>query len=349
MLVKGDGTFGEQQAIQSFGGSVSVAAGDLNEDGNPDIIASDGALLPGNGDGTFGPPSLLINPCRELELLDWNGDHRTDILQIDIPYCSVILWENRGAGFFLDRGIPVSAGCAETATLGDFNRDGLPDLGAAVGASVVAVASGPFGTYNEKTRFSGVRDVRDVSSGDLDGDGREDLVFVGSEPSFTVSYGNGDGSFGHVRDIGGFGRAVDVTTGDVDGDSDEDLVVADAQTNSIKVLLGGGDGSFPVVNTYNIGGAPSGVLMADFNDDNLPDLVAANLGLGAASVLINSGGGAFGVRRDYQVDESPPNVATGDFDGDGVTDIALPRPTHSDIALLIGNGDGTFKPPRSTQ
>jgi VCBS repeat protein len=81
LLGKGDGTF---QAPKLYGVSTqgSVVIGDFNGDGIPDLAAGGGALLLGNGDGTFG--DAIIGDANELgsgylATADFNGDGFADM------------------------------------------------------------------------------------------------------------------------------------------------------------------------------------------------------------------------------------------------------------------------------
>src|SRR5438046_887188 len=57
----GDGTFGPKSDYGTGNAPYSVAIGDLNRDGKPDLAVANGAntvsVLRGNGDGTFAPKS----------------------------------------------------------------------------------------------------------------------------------------------------------------------------------------------------------------------------------------------------------------------------------------------------
>lgn len=199
--------------FSGFTGGVRVAAGDVNGDGTPDIVTGAGA-----GSGAGGPHVKVF-------------DGRTYGVIHDF--------------FAFD---PSFVGGVNVAT-GDVNGDGLADLvvGSGVGAAHVKVFDGLTGTELRSflpysaSYAGGVR----VASGDLDGDGRADLVvgtetgsshvkaFDGQTLSTTASFFAYDPSF-----TGG----VNVGTLDFDGDGDLDLLTG-AATDSPHVKALGLDGS----------------------------------------------------------------------------------------------------------
>jgi hypothetical protein len=105
LLGNGDGTF-QQPVYYDFGGtfsvnpaSVTVAVGDMNGDGIPDLVSAPTVLVgltsysavyvfSGNGDGTFGPPEgsypvASISLPNGLALADFNGDGHLDVTIAD--------------------------------------------------------------------------------------------------------------------------------------------------------------------------------------------------------------------------------------------------------------------------
>jgi hypothetical protein len=72
-------------AYAAGGEALSVAVGDFDGDGNPDLavaIGSGGSILMGNGDGTFGPP-VVVYPAGPhptfVVVGDFNGEWKPDL------------------------------------------------------------------------------------------------------------------------------------------------------------------------------------------------------------------------------------------------------------------------------
>jgi hypothetical protein len=328
LLGKGNGAFQAAQSYVVGSYPFSVAVGDFNGDGIPDLaIASQGtvvntgtvSVLLGNGDGTFrlagtfdagsGPNSIAV--------ADFNGDGRQDIVTTNF-YESVV----RGVVNIIESDVRVFLG----------NGDGTFQA-----AEVFTVGLGPVS----------------VAVGDFDGDGILDLALANGggylQPGSTVSIllGNGDGTFkdAHNYDAGPSPRFVAV--GDFNRDGIADLVVANISSNSVSVLLGNGDGTFAAPQSYAVGSNPDSVAVGDFNGDGILDLAVANGGSATVSILLGNGDGTFKDAQSYAVDSSPQSVAIGDFNRDGVPDLAVASIDTGAVSILLGQGDGTFRDAQS--
>jgi hypothetical protein len=151
LINQGDGTFAPQASYASGNGTASVAVGDLNGDGVPDIAATNSvdntlSVFFNAGDGTFGPPATYANAGSGTAVpgvgfpgtgggviaADFNGDGHNDIAVVQASRQDrnglVMVFANAGDGRLLT---PVSyafAGYPQALAVADFNGDGLPDL-----------------------------------------------------------------------------------------------------------------------------------------------------------------------------------------------------------------------------
>ncbi len=226
----------------------SVAVGDFNGDGRPDLtVANQGSatvsVLLGNGDGTFAPLmdfSVGLSPS-SMAIGDLNGDGRPDLAVANQSSNTVSVLLGNGDGTF--------------APLMDFS----------VGTSPSSVAIG-----------------------DLNGNGRPDLAVANQgSATVSVLLGNGDGTFTPVMNFGVGLSPSSVAVGDLNGDGKPDLAVANFGSDTVSVLLGNGSGSFGGATNFSVGSNPQSVAVGDLNGDGWPDLAVANNGFNNVSVLLN--------------------------------------------------------------
>ena len=137
----------------------SVAVGDFNGDGKPDLaVANEGdlgvgdygnvSILLGNGDGTFQSAHNIVAGKNPVSIVvgDFNGDGRLDIAVANnginiqggwLPGNVSVLLGN-GDGTFQDHvDYPTGSGPVSVAT-GDFNGDGKLDLAVAALAGILS-------------------------------------------------------------------------------------------------------------------------------------------------------------------------------------------------------------------
>jgi len=139
LLGNGDGTFAaDGPNIDPTATFDSVATGDFNGDGIPDVMVTVGeggaaTILLGKGDGTFSTltiPMTLPNGSPEyinsFAVGDFNGDGKLDLAFAGDFGVAIFLGNGDGT-FSLTPGSPVSCNCSNLIT-GDFNHDGKLDL-----------------------------------------------------------------------------------------------------------------------------------------------------------------------------------------------------------------------------
>jgi hypothetical protein len=138
-----------------------------------------------------------------------------------------------------------------------------------------------------------------VALGDLNGDGKPDLVSASS--TVQISLNAGDGTFAAPRAAGtGWPQTMAAALGDVNGDHKPDLVVTftNGAAGTVGVLLNGG-GTFSPSVTYAVGGTPGMLALGDIDGDGDLDLVTADPQSYGINVLLNQGGGKFGEPSGY--------------------------------------------------
>jgi hypothetical protein len=196
------------------------------------------------------------------------------------------------------------------------------------------------------------RCAKSVVIGDLNGDGRPDVVTVNNDDTNSVFITNPNGTFHARRDYIVGGDPAGAAIADLNGDGHTDVAVADA-AGFVTVLRSRGDGTLGGKRDYaaGTGGAgPVSIAAADLDGDGSPDLVTANqgenTGVPSVSVLRNNGDGTFAAMRNYRISGGyPVSVALGDLNGDGKPDIVT-GDGDANVSVLMNGGDGTFQPER---
>ncbi len=227
-------------------------------------------------------------------------------------------------------------------------------------------------TFSPKTSTSG-QTASDIHPVDLNNDGITDVLQDTGQgkPGFTVSLGNGDGTFKapvlYSEPSTSLIGTDPLVTADFNNDGKVDIVALLSPGNQVAVYLGNGDGTFqsPRVTTIALPSGwkfgSGGAAAADFNRDGKVDIVAwtndfnssTTPGTTALYVLQGDGTGAFATPRlvlsgpSFQPDFQ---VFVGDFDSDGKADIAANPATQNSqgnidsttVHVLYGGGDFTF-------
>jgi hypothetical protein len=240
--------------------SLGVATADFNNDGWPDIyVACDmtpSMLYWNKRDGTFEERGVeagvaynfdgALQAGMGIAIGDFDGDGRLDIAKTNFSGDLTSLYRNEDGRFFTD--VSQQAGLGARQFLGwgiaflDADDDGWPDLVVANGHVYPEVENRPIGDkYLQPTLllrnlgngrfadltaaagpgFAAMRPARGLAVGDLDGDGRPEIVIVNmnSTPSLLKNRKTG-GAFLNVAAVGtksnrsAIGARVRVTVGD---------------------------------------------------------------------------------------------------------------------------------------
>jgi uncharacterized repeat protein (TIGR01451 family) len=324
------GTFGN--AITSAAGTspTSVAVGDFNNDGIPDLAVADQntqkvAILLGAGNGTFAAPLTITigSVVSAVAVADLDGDGRQDIVVAGTGQLFVLL-ANGNATF----AAPV-AYTAHTSPafilIADFNGDGKLDLAALnVGSNDVSFLLGNGnGTFAAAVNSAaGVNPYR-AAIADFNADGKLDIITITTtSDSFSFLAGNGDGTFATPATTHTSVAVRGVAAGDLNGDGKLDVVVSSGANSNVFVFLGNGNGTFAAPVSYGAaGGQPGDVSIADLNGDGKPDVVV-NDG-SKVSVYVGNGNGTLSAETYYGANLDGQALTLADLNGDGRVDIAV--------------------------
>lgn len=276
----GGGTFGPVTEIPT-GASVlsAISLGDANNDGFEDVVVSNTTntfLCPNTG-GALGTPLALGFGLHQHLLLDLNHDGNLDLAGTTLQG-QLAISQGDGLGGF---GVPATyaaAGGAQFLASGDFNRDGHPDLGTCpgVGGSTVMTTflGDGVGGFLAGTNVALPLNSRRIAFGDVDGDGKTDLLSASSS-TVHLSLGDGTGGFAPPTLVGDGAEAPLVT--DVDGDGRADVVAAEGALNGfsrIHVHFADGTPSGFASRMFDGGNRPAPILAVDLDGDDRKEIIA---------------------------------------------------------------------------
>jgi hypothetical protein len=322
----------------------SIAVGDVNGDGIPDVVVANYCQSSSNC-SNGGGVSVLIS----------NGDG---------TYQAPVSYASGGLDAF-------------SVALGDFNGDGKLDIAVAnfytdtsqTSTNVSVLINSGDGTFKApvSSLVAGVY-VPQVAIGDFNGDGKLDLAVSTecqtnqncSNGVVSVLLGNGDGTFSPAQSYSSGGlSAFSVAVADFNGDSKPDLAVVNecetgnCSNGAVGVLLNNGDGTFQAPSSLTTGGRYSFVgLVGDFNGDGQADIAVTNecdtntsCNNSSVSVFLGNGNGTFSAPVNSPTARTNYSqlIAAGDLNGDGKLDLVIGSNSNNSLQTLLGKGDGTFQ------
>ena len=310
----------------------NIAAADYDKDGKIDLAVANGdtvSLYLGSGNGTFTPARRYasIDNVGYISASDLDGDGNLDLYvglanggifvgdQFEVNKAYALM--GNGDGTF--QGAPSEPFSYTSTNMADLNGDGLLD---AVGVNpdhsfttYITDATGSFSAsatlVTSPVSISGqqftLSDIESYAMGDVNGDGKMDLAYIGKDfygPGSTagifIALGHGDGSFAPAvfYEVPQLSPASDnfdslptlgnIRLADVDGDGKSDLIYAYATAGyasntyyrGTSVQRSNGDGTFKAPQTILFYSSTTSTFrtskvasIVDVNKDGKPDLL----------------------------------------------------------------------------
>lgn len=249
-------------------------------------------------------------------------------------------------------------GTPDKLVIGDFNGDGQVDTAvfsypAVYGGNAIIsifVGNGD-GTFTAGDVYQTSTTAATVATGDLNGDGKLDLVAAGGSANTVLFYaGNGNGTFATPVSFTSTGYVQSMAIADMNGDSKLDLLMGTGGTG-IYYLPGNGDGTFLAPVVVATKGTVNYLAVGDFNEDGALDVVFPDTDASTISTYLAQPNGTYVLSSTNLAGYNPWDLVVTDVDLDGHLDIAtgagdpaaLTRGYIGDTTVvLFGNGDGTY-------
>lgn len=339
-------------------GEGTLALADIDSDGRLDAAmaaesedATFSARFLGNGQGGFlEPPTYAAPGAQFAQLLETTGDGMLDAVVWLKDGGAARLPGDGAGGFLAPQALPVSSS-AQSLAVADFDGNGWPDLASSNGPThdlSVLLADGQGGFTDTKPGgwpwFAWNQFPGPIRTGDLDGDGLDDLVSLkGSKFQLNVLRSVGGGNFAvpstiEVTSSTAFGLEL----GDMDDDGSLDIACA-------RLWLNDGAAHFSAAAlivepdlTHNPGAPLLGDLDADGHLDvaHPAEIYVAFDFLDVLATRAGDGAGGLGPTTLLETPGFSP-ARFVDLDGDGVLDL------FGVDTAWFGDGAGSFSGPRS--
>lgn len=346
-----------------FNGVPLFKLADINGDGFVDLVTVDSngeskLLLWGARQKKFDIVNLPATTGKNtvsIALGDLNGDGLVDLVfgQHKGKKDEILL--NEGDGIFnKSLYLPKSDTLSGNLILGDFDKDGSTDVLykndlESYDTSRVYFGQGQYHIkYHDNTIPTGF-----VATGDLNGDGYEDLVIGNIVGSDRIFFSDGSGSFRENSKISGSEKTIthQVLLADLNDDTYPDII-AGTEHNGVRIYLNSGSVTDDNFDSSEIELDYDVIAIGDMNLDLSIDIV--HLSKGSLYILENDGTGSFqtstsiDVDLDFEADNNKSRfdkvfLELADLNHDGKLDIVVAK-NHSYYLLLSTSSTKTTGP-----
>eukprot|EP01041_Mallomonas_annulata_P005482 gene5482-11029_t len=289
-------------------------------------------------------------------IVDIDGDNKPDLIVTNYtPSGTVSVFRNTSTtglitGSSFASRVDFNVGVyPRGVAVGDIDGDGKPEIIVAnqggdisILRNTSAIGIIDVNSFAAKVDFSNTLSPYNISLGDIDGDGKVDII-TGNLGTNTVSAFRNISIVGSITAIS-LASKVDFTVasgtyhavvGDFDGDGKQDIAAVCHSTNNVSVLRNTAtagiinSASFSSAVNFSAGSSPFGLALGDLNGDGKIDMVATNYSSNTVSVFRNTAtsgsinSGSFATKVDFSTGSFPWSIAVGDVDGDTRSDLVV--------------------------
>jgi hypothetical protein len=332
--------------------------GDVTGDGINDLVACLGFNasiciapgLPGPGGGV-GEQFLLDSTGMPLRpfIGDVDGNGQQDVCALSGLGNRINLWLSDADSGRLNGSRNYASGLSVASWVegADFDGDGDFEVIASSNSDTsLSILGGQDSLAIEGSIIVGV-EVYQMESGDLDVDGKPDLV-VGVAGGVMILHNTstpGNYSFDILPvmpiTVGSSSFTFGIEIGDFDRDADLDIAICDYVGGGVH-LLPGTTTAFvydPEV-IINVGGGPVDIVAADFTGDGLQDFAVSRSDQADIAILRNEGNNQYVESLAVPVGLSPNYLVTADFNTDGRADLVVSNAVSGTVSVLFGTASG---------
>ncbi|MDQ3283881.1 MAG: FG-GAP-like repeat-containing protein, partial [Acidobacteriota bacterium] len=315
---------------------LSIVTNDFDSDGRPDILVT-GARAPSlflSTRGLTSPVSHSVGGGTYLSTGDFDGDGKLDVASSG----TTLIYRGNGDGTFVSDPRPASAGVGGFYAIvpADLDGDGRVDIIAATNAGVGVHYGRAAETNGATTSFATPRNTADLLVGDVNRDGRADVIVP--DIVTRVYYGQANGTLIEAQRLGFQSGVSTGVLGDFNGDGLVDLMPGP----HVGIAFGQPEGGFkaPLYESTSFA-SPFHMKTIDVNRDGKLDVVqtvtgGANRGV---TFLINDGTAHFTEQVvPLPAGLVPRSLAVAEVTGDAIPDVIV---IAGDSLLLLPSGNGT--------
>ncbi len=325
------------------GAPTSISKGDFNNDGIVDLVTpnfntNNISVLLGNSSGGFSAPVNLPTGLlpRQVVVDDFNNDGVLDLIVANrnSVNLSFFLGSTTTPGTFVKQSDITTGNLSTSLASGDFNNDGIKDLAVAVPntSNIILVLLGNgMGGFSTTSLASVAPNF--VITGDVNKDGKLDIIAASRNGFVSVFLGDGVGGFATPIITTTNSDSAFISAADLNQDGNLDIAVANLTTTSISILIGNGTGNF-TVSTTSIQQRPNSADLIDLDLDGKLDLVVTTTSKLLFFKNLGSGNFSLSLPISFSVGAGATSVAVVDVNKDGKPDLAVSNQNSGNISIL---------------
>ncbi|MEQ9353698.1 MAG: FG-GAP-like repeat-containing protein [Vicingaceae bacterium] len=272
----GNSTFSESNEINPTVALEGIETADLDRDGNLDIV--NGNLWYENiGEGIYGSAKTITSfNNRIINFEDRNSDGYVDVI-----YGTGSIQYNNGEEIFENTFSDALHNSGTVASFADIDGDGVRDIiysDHVSGSNILWNKGQEVGGFESSstTILAGSLSIQWIESGDIDGDGLNDIIVSQSTNEISWLKNQGGGTFGTLNVIAvNLNEPKKIELADLDGDADPEIVFLEAEKVSWIENLGAGNFSQTQLITDQVD-EPRDFEIADIDNDGRLDIFVAS-------------------------------------------------------------------------